>query len=66
MVLLYLVLHIGGDPRRLLFWGPILTRIKNRLSWWKSRSLSFGGRLTFFKYVMTFQSVYTFSFFKDP
>ncbi|MCI76429.1 RNA-directed DNA polymerase (Reverse transcriptase), partial [Trifolium medium] len=40
---LYLGLPIGGDLRRLGFWEPILTRIKNRLSGWKSRFLSFGG-----------------------
>ncbi|MCI91917.1 putative RNA-directed DNA polymerase, partial [Trifolium medium] len=33
---LYLGLPIGGDPRRLSFWEPVLTRIKNRLSGWKS------------------------------
>ncbi|CAJ2670867.1 unnamed protein product [Trifolium pratense] len=42
---LYLGLQIGGDPRRLMFWEPVLSRIKNRLSGWKSRFLSFGGRL---------------------
>ncbi|CAJ2641163.1 unnamed protein product, partial [Trifolium pratense] len=42
---LYLGLQIGGDPRRLSFWDPVLCRIKNRLSGWKSRFLSFGGRL---------------------
>ncbi|XP_045797597.1 uncharacterized protein LOC123891740 [Trifolium pratense] len=42
---LYLGLQIGGDPRRLVFWEPVLSRIKNRLSGWKSRFLSFGGRL---------------------
>ncbi|GAU32659.1 hypothetical protein TSUD_218360 [Trifolium subterraneum] len=29
---LYLGLSIGGDPRRLSFWEPVLTRIRNRLS----------------------------------
>ncbi|MCI22831.1 cysteine-rich receptor-like protein kinase, partial [Trifolium medium] len=29
---LYLGLPIGGDPRRLGFWEPILDRLKNRLS----------------------------------
>ncbi|CAJ2652400.1 unnamed protein product [Trifolium pratense] len=44
---LYLGLQIGGDPRRLVFWEQILTRLKNRLSGWKSRFLSFGGRLEY-------------------
>ncbi|GAU40604.1 hypothetical protein TSUD_28100 [Trifolium subterraneum] len=42
---LYLGLSIGGDPRRLGFWEPVLARLKNKLSGWKSRFLSFGGRL---------------------
>lgn len=41
---LYLGLSIGGDPRRLAFWDPVLGIIKSRLSAWKSRFLSFGGR----------------------
>ncbi|XP_045831507.1 uncharacterized protein LOC123922882 [Trifolium pratense] len=41
----YLGLPIGGDSRRLSFWEPVLDRLKTRLSGWKSRFLSFGGRL---------------------
>ncbi|MCI57215.1 putative RNA-directed DNA polymerase, partial [Trifolium medium] len=29
---LYLGLPIGGDSRRLVFWDPVLARLKNRLS----------------------------------
>ncbi|CAJ2638568.1 unnamed protein product [Trifolium pratense] len=63
---LYLGLQIGGDPRRLSFWEPMLIRIKNRLSGWKSRFLSFGGRLVLLKSVLTSLPVYTLSFFKAP
>ncbi|CAJ2679133.1 unnamed protein product [Trifolium pratense] len=63
---LYLGLQIGGDPRRLSFWEPMLNRIKNRLSGWKSRFLSFGGRLVLLKSVLTSLPVYTLSFFKAP
>jgi hypothetical protein len=55
---LYLGLPIEGDPRRLSFWEPVLARLKNRLSRWKSRFLSFGGRLILLKYVLTSLSVY--------
>ncbi|GAU11183.1 hypothetical protein TSUD_198070 [Trifolium subterraneum] len=41
---LYLGLPIEGDPRRLSFWEPVLTRLKRQLSGWKSRFLSFGDR----------------------
>ncbi|GAU44569.1 hypothetical protein TSUD_139420 [Trifolium subterraneum] len=62
---LYLGLPIGGDPRRLGFWEAVLARLKNRLSWWKSRFLSFGGHLIQFKSVLTSLSVYAFSVFKS-
>ncbi|MCH81219.1 cysteine-rich receptor-like protein kinase, partial [Trifolium medium] len=64
MSFLYLGLPISGDPRRLGFWEPVLTRIQNRLSGWKSRFLSFGGRLILLKFVLTSLSVYALSFFK--
>jgi len=61
---MYLGLPIGGDPRKLDFWRPILTCIISRLSNWKSKFLSFGGRLILLKYVMSSVPVYFFSFFK--
>ncbi|GAU37415.1 hypothetical protein TSUD_361200 [Trifolium subterraneum] len=50
---LYLGLSIGGDPRRISFWEPVLDRLKSRLSGWQSRFLSFGGRLVLLKSVLT-------------
>jgi len=61
---LYLGLLIGGNPQRLLFWEPIVNRIKSRLSGWQSRFLSFGGRLILLKFVLTTLLVYALSFFK--
>ncbi|CAJ2631793.1 unnamed protein product [Trifolium pratense] len=63
---LYLGLPIGGDPRRLCFWEPVLDRLKNRLSGWSSRFLSIGGRLVLLKSVLTSLPVYALSFFKAP
>ncbi|GAU20543.1 hypothetical protein TSUD_131010 [Trifolium subterraneum] len=63
---LYLGLSIGGDPRRLVFWEPVLARLKSRLSGWKSRFLSFGGRLVLLKSVLSSLPVYALSFFKAP
>jgi mannosylglycoprotein endo-beta-mannosidase len=63
---LYLGLPIGGDPRRLGFWESMLSRIRNRLSGWKSRFLSFSGRLVLLKYVLTSLPVYALSFFQAP
>jgi len=63
---LYLGLSIGGNPSRLAFWDPVMHSIKSRLSAWKSRFLSFGGRLTLLKSVLTSLPVYALSFFKAP
>jgi hypothetical protein len=63
---LYLGLPIDGDPRHLGFWEPVVTRIQKRLSGWKSRFLSFGGRLILLKSILTPLLVYALSFFKAP
>jgi len=62
----YLGLPIGGNAQRLSFWDPLITRIKTRLSGWKSKHLSLGGRLVLLKYVMSSLSVYALPFFKAP
>ncbi|XP_024626512.1 uncharacterized protein [Medicago truncatula] len=42
---MYLGLPVGRDASRLSFWDHVVARIAKRLSMWKSRFLSFGGRL---------------------
>ncbi|GAU26327.1 hypothetical protein TSUD_56250 [Trifolium subterraneum] len=63
---LYLGLPIGGDSRKLRFWDPVVSRIRKRLSGWKCKNLSFGGRLILLKFVMSSVPVYFLSFFKAP
>jgi len=63
---IYLGLPIGSDARRLLFWKPIIDRIKARLSEWKRRFLSFEGRLNLIKFVLSSLHVYALSFFRAP
>ncbi|GAU28487.1 hypothetical protein TSUD_294900 [Trifolium subterraneum] len=46
---IYLGLPIGGDPRQVSFWEPVVNKIRSRLMTWKSRFLSFGGRLVLLK-----------------
>lgn len=62
----YLGLPIGGDSRRLDFWKPIVNNIISRLSNWKRKFLSFGGRLILLKFVLSSLPVYFISFFKAP
>ncbi|GAU13302.1 hypothetical protein TSUD_42560 [Trifolium subterraneum] len=63
---LYLGLPIGGDPRKLCFWYPLVDRIRKRLSGWKCKNLSYGGRLILLKSVLSSIPVYFLSFFKAP
>ena len=60
----YLGLPISGNVRLLSFWEPLILRIKSRLSGWKSKHLSFGGRLVLLKFVLSSMSIYVLSFFK--
>jgi len=43
-----------------------LNSIQSRLSNWKSKFMSFGGRLILLKYVLSSLPVYFLSFFKAP
>nr|GEW59337.1 RNA-directed DNA polymerase, eukaryota, reverse transcriptase zinc-binding domain protein [Tanacetum cinerariifolium] len=47
-------------------WKPIIDKFHNRLSSWKVRSISFGGRLTLLKSVLEALGTYYFSLFKAP
>ncbi|RHN51489.1 putative RNA-directed DNA polymerase [Medicago truncatula] len=57
---LYLGLPISGNPQRLSVWEHAVNRIKSRLSGWQSWFLSFGGRLTLLKSVLTTLHVHSF------
>ncbi|GAU33009.1 hypothetical protein TSUD_358760 [Trifolium subterraneum] len=63
---IYLGLPIGGDSRRIQFWKPLLDKIHKRLSVWKCKNLSFGGRLVLLKSVLSSIPVHFLSFFKAP
>jgi len=61
---MYPGLPIGSDFRKLNFWKPLVEMVNFRLSRWKSRKLSLGGRLVLLKSVMSSLSIYFLSFFK--
>ncbi|CAL5434764.1 unnamed protein product [Camellia sinensis] len=62
----YLGLPLGASPHRKVFWKPVLDKIKLRLAGWKRRLLSFAGRLTLIKSVLSSLPVYYLSLFKIP
>ncbi|KAJ9701102.1 hypothetical protein PVL29_006450 [Vitis rotundifolia] len=41
----YLGLPLGGNPKTIGFWDPVVERISRRLDGWKKAFLSLGGRL---------------------
>ncbi|GJS11827.1 putative RNA-directed DNA polymerase [Tanacetum coccineum] len=63
---MYLGLPIGVNMRRVLAWNIIIDIFKSRLSDWKAKSMSFGGRLTLVKSVLGSLSLYYFLMFRVP
>ena len=60
----YLGVLIGVSPRGREIWEPVILRIQKRLSMWKRKFLSFGGRVTLINSVLTSLLLYYMSIFK--
>ncbi|GAU43586.1 hypothetical protein TSUD_27880 [Trifolium subterraneum] len=60
----FLGIPVGANPRRQETWKPVVEAMTNHLSLWKSRHLSFGGRVTLINLVLSSLPLYFFSFFK--
>jgi len=60
----YLGLEIGGNPRKVQFWEPVVNKINARLITWKGRFLSMAGRICVIKSVFTSIPLFYLSFFK--
>nr|KAJ0218097.1 hypothetical protein LSAT_V11C300119580 [Lactuca sativa] len=43
----YLGVHVGANMNLKKNWSPIIQNFQSKLSKWKSKTLSFGGHLTF-------------------
>ena len=63
---IYLGLPVGSSMRKTNSWDPVISKFQLKLAKWKAKSLSFGGRLTLIKAVMTNLPTYYFSLFKAP
>ena len=62
----YLGLPIGESMRRVSACHPIVEKFKKRLSEWRAKTMSFGGRLTLVKSVLGSLPLYYFSMFRVP
>lgn len=49
----FLGLPIGANPRRVSTWQPVIDRIRKKLTSWKGRRLSLGGRIVLINSVLS-------------
>ncbi|GJS50115.1 RNA-directed DNA polymerase, eukaryota [Tanacetum coccineum] len=63
---MYLGSTVGGDMHRLSRWKDTIDRVRRRLSKWKMKMLSIGGRLTLVKSVLGSMPIFHMSLFKVP
>nr|KAJ0214448.1 hypothetical protein LSAT_V11C400195850 [Lactuca sativa] len=62
----YLGLPVGASMTRVSLWKPIIDNFQVKLSRWKASTLSFGGRLTLCKAVLSSLGSFYFSIYKAP
>ncbi|GJZ37603.1 RNA-directed DNA polymerase, eukaryota [Tanacetum coccineum] len=63
----YLGFMVGkSGSSSLKAWDDVILKLKSRLSKWKVKTLSIGGRLTLLKYVLGASPIYYMSIFKVP
>ncbi|XP_058770098.1 uncharacterized protein LOC131643795 [Vicia villosa] len=62
----FLGIMVGSNPRRCASWSGVVSSLKKKLSVWKVRLLSIGGRVTLLNSVLSSIPIYTMSFFKAP
>ena len=60
----YLSLPLGGNPKKIGFWDPLVERISRRLDCWKKAFLSLGGRITSIQSSLSYIPSYFLSLFK--
>ncbi|GJQ92613.1 RNA-directed DNA polymerase, eukaryota [Tanacetum coccineum] len=62
----YLGVMVGAGMTRHKAWDDVVLKLQSRLSKWKAKTLSIGGRLTLLKSVLGASPLYNMSIFKVP
>lgn len=62
----YLGLPLGANPKRIKTWDPVVERMEKRLSVWRRRFNTTGGRLTLMNSSLSSLPIYFLSIFKMP
>ncbi|GJW92704.1 RNA-directed DNA polymerase, eukaryota [Tanacetum coccineum] len=62
----YLGIKVGANMKRISSWDVVINKVTSKLSTWKAKSLSVGGRLTFIISVLGAILSYYMSLFKAP
>nr|GEY03895.1 RNA-directed DNA polymerase, eukaryota [Tanacetum cinerariifolium] len=62
----YLGIMVGGNMSLVKEWDESIAKLKKKLSKWKLKTLSVGGRLTLLKAVLGSTPIYNMSLFKVP
>jgi len=60
----YLSVPIGANPRRESVWSKVLEKCRKKLSVWRQKTLSLGGRVTFINLVFSSIPLFFLSFLK--
>lgn len=62
----FLGILVGSNPRRLSSWLGVINFLKSKLSLWKGKFLSIGGRINLLNSTLNSIPIYTLSFYKAP